>query len=285
MQFLEGPAESQETISRFATMRLYEFRSENVLHSTRQLMFLPNVQSDLSDPLSIWLPLADTSVEQHEAQLLLTWSDCNHHVTDFANGRTLHSRIYKCREPNNTLLIHFASESEARQFAGKVHSPSETQLLAQSDPIALSPDATEIRWGFTSNGELMQHSTPAEAAHTVQIIEDSASALRTNARGLLVKGQDATVASTSRIYWLPSVIDLVLGTDDSNTSGQSKPSVLVSGLQRPDYKSSVQNVHHSQKDVQGKCHHVELAVCCVSWCFKFIDGKHSAARRSYVGSC
>lgn len=273
MQILQGREPATETTSRFASLRLYELRDADILMSTRQLAFLRTDQPSLSDAVTFWLPLADTSVQQNDEHVLLSWPDCDHHVEDFANGKTLHSRVYKRNAPNNALLIHCVSSEEAHDFACKLHAPCEEQLTFQNDPIKLSSDPVDSQWTLTDSGEATEDTAQTEASHSVQFFGYPTLKQPAKSRGLLVRGCNDSTSSTSRLYWMPAAIDVTLGLHGTGGSGQPKPCVILDGLLFANYMSGVRNVHHSRKHDEGTCQAVEPAVCRVTWCFDFNDGK------------
>ena len=262
-RILEPGASSEEPLSCTRLLRLYERVETDLYRTIRRLVFLLGERHDLIEEKLFWMPLCDIAVVRSEARVIISWSDCNHRVShETVNGMTPHSRVYKRKEPNNTLLINFVTEVDARNFAVQISEPCipKTDLIPW--PVSLSPYATSGAWGFDTTGYFQKYSVSPEVMYTVQAFNYRLTKTNESSRGLLVRARDDLIASTSRIYWLPPAIDfrlLDLG---------SKPSVSLLDVFAAGYKSNIRKVHNSGIDNVGVCQEVELSACSVSLCFE-----------------
>lgn len=281
LEVLQGQPSSGDPNASVQALRLFELRETYLYRWTRRLVFLPSVESSLSEGLDFWIPLADIAIVRKGARILISWSDCNHEQPhEPVDGRTLHSRVYKRMEPNNTLLIHFTTEDDASAFSTKISKPCDMALWLRDPAIALCWYATEGAWDFVdgsdsakeSNDTARKLSRPPKVPHTVQSFDFPAIDSRTKVRGLLVNGYNDAAMSTSRVYWLPPAIDIKLAQDYPNGPEVPKPSVKLTCLLAANYKSNVQKVSFSEKDKTGVCAAVELSRCQVSWCFENSHG-------------
>lgn len=273
-KILEPSAISGEFFSHTRLLHLYELARTDLYRTTRRLVFLLGEDYDHIAEQEFWMPLCDTAVVRRGARVIISWSDCNHYVKhETVNGITPHSRVYRRKEPNNTLLIHFATEASAHDFATQISEPriSETDLIRWR--VNLSPYATSGGWGFDAAGNVQKYSVSPEATYTVQAFDCHPVGNHQLSRGLLVKAHDDSITSTSRIYWLPPSIDIKLELTSTSYPTASKPSVSLMDVFAAGYKSNIRRVHNSEKDKVGACQEVELSACSVSWRFETPDGR------------
>jgi len=272
-QILEPRQASGDLFSCTRELRLYELLETDLYRTTRRLKFLPGEDANPADRLEFWLPLADTAVVRRGADVIISWSDCNQ-LESYAtvNGSTPYSRVYRRMKPNNTLLIHFETAADARNFACQISEPRKAKASPRGWSVNLSPYATFGTWGFDNNGNAQKYNVSPEVMYTVQGFDGLAGSDGPS-RGLLVKADNDLTASTSRIYWLPPAIDIKLGLEYTSDHAESKPSVSLMDLSVAGYKSNVQRVHVSNSSKPGVCQEVELSPCSVSWRFENIHGK------------
>jgi hypothetical protein len=277
-QVLEPQASSEEPCFHARSLRLYDMGTE-LYRITRRLVFLPSEDADLAEGREFWMPLADTAVVRRGALVIISWSDCNHHESYTAvNGITPHSRVYMRMKPNNTLLIHFASPSDARNFASHISEPRKAKAALRGWSINLSPYAISDAWGFDATGETRKGS--ALVNYTVQPFDCHLAGHHGPSRGLLVKGGSDLTTSTSRLYWLPPAIDIKLGMDTKSEHTDPRPIVSLMDLLVTGYKSNIQRVHNFEKDKVGVFREVELSKCSVSWRFETPHGDYHLRRNS-----
>ena len=171
-RILEPGASSEEPLSCTRLLRLYERVETDLYRTIRRLVFLLGERHDLIEEKLFWMPLCDIAVVRSEARVIISWSDCNHRVShETVNGMTPHSRVYKRKEPNNTLLINFVTEVDARNFAVQISEPCipKTDLIPW--PVSLSPYATSGAWGFDTTGFFQKYSVSPEVMYTVQAFD------------------------------------------------------------------------------------------------------------------
>jgi hypothetical protein len=277
-QVLEPPVSSEDPFFHARSLRLYDMDTE-LYQITRRLVFLPSEDADLAERQEFWMPLADTAVVRRGALVIISWSDCNHHESYTAvNGITPHSRVYMRMKPNNTLLIHFASPSGARDFASHISEPRKAKAALRGWSINLSPYAISDAWGFDATGKTQKGSVLVN--YTVRPFDCHLAGHHGPSRGLLVKGGSDLTTSTSRLYWLPPAIDIRLGMDTKSEHKDPRPIVSLMDLFVTGYKSNIQRVHNFEKDKVGVFREVELSKCSVSWRFENPHGDYHLRRNS-----
>lgn len=277
-EVLEPHASSEEPLFHARSLHLYEMETE-LYRITRQLVFHPSEDADLAERREFWMPLADTAVVRRGSLVIVSWSDCNHHESYTAvNGITPHSRVYMRMKPNNTLLIHFASPSDARDFASHISQPRKIKAALRGWSINLSPYAISDAWGFDATGGHQKCSVLVN--YTVQPFDSHLAGHHGPSRGLLVKGGSDLTTSTSRLYWLPPAIDIKLGMDEKSEHPDPRPIVSLMDLFVTGYKSNIQRVHNFEKDKVGVFREVDLSRCSVSWRFETPNGKYYLHRNS-----
>jgi hypothetical protein len=275
---LESSASSEQPLSCTRLLRLYEREATDLYRTTRRLVFLLGEHHDLSEEQEFWMPLCDIAVVRSEARVIISWSDCNHRISHHTvNGITPHSRVYRRKEPNNTLLINFATKADARDFAIQISEPRIPKKDLIPWPVSLSPYATSGAWGFDTTGYVQKYGVSPEAMYTVQAFDYRLVKTNELSRGLLVRARDDLIASTSRIYWLPPVIDIRLELGPG-----FKPSVSLMDVFAAGYKSDIRRVHNSGIDNVGVCQEVALSACSVSLCFETPYGKHHLRRNIWT---
>ena len=275
-RILESSTFSEEPLSCTRLLRLYELVATDLHRTTRRLAFLLGEHHGLDEEKEFWMPLCDIAVVRREARVIISWSDCNHRVShETVNGITPHSRVYRRQEPNNTLLINFATEADARDFAIQISEPRIPKKDLIPWPVSLSPYATSGAWGFDTTGFFQKYSVSPEVMYTVQAFDYRLIKTNELSRGLLVRARDDLIASTSRIYWLPPAIDIRL-----ELGSGFKPSVSLMDVFAAGYKSNIRKVHNSGIDNVGVCQEVELSACSVSLRFETPRGKHPLCRRN-----
>lgn len=270
LQILQGNPSDGTFATATSVLHLYESRKTDLYLSTRRLVFL--ISGSDSVGLDFWLPLADITIERRDTHVLLSWSDCDHDSQEKADGTTLHSRVYSRTHLNNTVLIHFWSVENAREFTMKMNQPCDGMLSLRDSPIDLSPYPAQSAWTLTENDEAMRNSMPDRVTHTVQAFDCPDINNRSTKRGLLVRGRDDTAASTSRIYWLPEMIDMMLGTEVEGSFSRLEPGINLIGLLAVDYKSDVQGVRGYQAPKHGSCASAEYSKCHTIWTFISLEG-------------
>jgi hypothetical protein len=275
---LESSASPEESLSCARLLRLYEMVETDLYRTTRRLAFLLGENHDLVEEQEFWMPLCDIAVVRREARVIISWSDCNHRVShETVNGITPHSRVYRRQDPNNTLLINFVTEAKARDFATQISEPRipKTDLIRW--PVNLSPYAISGAWGFDTAGNYHKYSVSPEVMYNVQAFDCHAVKNHEPSRGLLVRARDDLTTSTSRIYWLPRTIDIMLALDSG-----SKPSVSLMDVLAAGYKSNIRRVHNSGIDQVGVCEDVEPSACSVSLRFETPHGKYHLRRNIWA---
>jgi hypothetical protein len=275
-QVLEPLPYSEEPLFCPRLLRLYDLPGTDLYQTTRRLVFLRSAGEDASSAgrQEFWMPLADIAVVRRGGSVIISWSDCNHHESHAAvNGMTLHSRVYMRMKPNNTLLIHFATPSGARDFATQISEPRIPKTDLITWPVNLYPYATSSAWAFDTAGNYHKYSVSPEVMYTVQAFDCHAVKPNEPSRGLLVRARDDLTTSTSRIYWLPRTIDIVLALDSG-----SKPSVSLMDVLAAGYQSNIRRVHNSGIDQVGVCQDVELSACSVSLRFETPHGEYHHRR-------
>jgi hypothetical protein len=267
---IEPRVSSEESLSCTRLLRLYELVATDLYRTTRRLVFLCNEDDGPAERREFWMPFADTAVVRRETRVIISWSDCNQlESLRTVDGVTPYSRVYKRLKPNNALLIHFEDTVDARNFASHISTPRKANPGPRGWSASLSQDATSDAWGFDATGEIKRDTVCTGAVYyTVQGIDCYTAGINIQPRGLLVSADNDLTTSTSRIYWLPSAIDIKLGPDT-----ESKPSVEVTELSVAIYKSDVQAVSKSEKGKAGSFLKVELSPCTVSWRFQSFSGK------------
>ena len=267
-------------------LRLYEaINKEDLGFSERHLVLRTSHQSDNSDDRAFWLPLADISVERSQSYVLMSWSDCSHLRERSENGKTYYSRVYMRLNPNNALSLCFETTKDACNFVSKLHTPFEDLVTGPSTriKIKMTPTSYPDSWTLMEDKELRdrvaaRNSTPASKTwqwHTVEAFRLSATKGRPQRRGLRVKGDEDTVRSTSRVYWLPVAIDLVLPSKGDSNPPEPKLDVTLFGLDAANYLSDVQETSFSQPGDVGanvKMSKVEYLPCAVRWKFESSEG-------------
>ena len=271
-KIIEPRVSSEESLSCTRLLRLYELVATDLYRTTRRLVFLCSEDDGPAERREFWMPFADTAVVRRGAQVIISWSDCNHlEALRTVDGATPYSRVYKRLKPNNALLIHFEDMVDARNFSSHISTPRKANPGPRGWSASLSPDNISDAWGFdTATGEVPRDGVcPGAVSYTVQGIDCYTAGINKPPRGLLVSADDDSITSTSRIYWLPPAIDIKLGPDT-----ESKPSVEITELSVAIYKSDVQAVSNSKKDKAGVFQKVELSPCSVSWRFQSSSGKY-----------
>ncbi|KAL1588536.1 hypothetical protein WHR41_02894 [Cladosporium halotolerans] len=156
----------------------------------------------------------------------------------------------------------------------KMNQPCDGMLSLRDSPIDLSPYPAQSAWTLTGNDEAMRHSMPDRVTHTVQAFDCPDIDNRSAKRGLLVRGRDDAAASTSRIYWLPEMIDMMLGTEVEGSFSRFEPGLNLIGLLAADYKSDVQGVRGYQAPRHGSCVSAEYSKCHTIWTFTSLEDRY-----------
>ncbi|KAK3116122.1 hypothetical protein LTR53_003858 [Teratosphaeriaceae sp. CCFEE 6253] len=243
---LGGETSKKSTTSGEAPSRVRLFHTAGRTHwdVTRRLCFSLSASSRATLHTSLWLPLGDIRLVAEEADVVLTFSDCNqdfgHHSYNYEE---LHDRVYKRMEPNNTLLLQFADRVDAARFADILRGPSPDLLARQQspDPILLGHD------------DMVAH--PFEFPGREGSSTD---------RGIVVRGASIDEISTSRLYVLPGEVDIVMpaeipGPEDLWT-------IIIKYMQIPTYVSDKRKLHQRDTAI-GHFSKVELEAVEVEWAF------------------
>ena len=223
-------------------LRLFHNDGRRPWETTRRLCYSLSATSRVTLYTSIWLPLGDLRLVVERDEVVLTFSDCNQ---DFGhqsyNYEELHDRIYKRTEPNNTLLLRFLDRSDAVEFATILRGPSEELVRCQKFEAVKLGDGGMLAQPF-------------------QLDEDSH-----NARGIVVRGSKVDKLSTSRLYVVPSELDLVIPSTKTENAGLW--TITIKHILIPTYISDKRKLHRRDTTV-GQYEKVDLEAIEVEWAFK-----------------
>lgn len=244
-------------------LRLYRTQAREVWQITRRMVITTfNAETQSTWYLSSWLPLSDIGLRTDGESLFVSWSDCNHKVSNSAkNFHRTHSKKYDGTNANNEMVLGFAHSSDCRRVIDTLCAiPRAGEEIQPSEPMTLSS---------------------GHSLHFFEVLEDCDKTGGSSTEHiLLIRSRDDQDAITTRMYLVTNEIDFTISPKD--LSGSMQYPAMLSGMKRPVYISNAQDLP-AVSDRIGYFSNTELRTKRAIFTFQQDSGK-TVVRTVYISS-